>query len=190
MDWSGEARRVAEMESYLVHLKSNLENDEAERIEAEDALRHTKEAQQLFQEVAQTIQQHVHQQIAKVVSSCLAAVFGEDAYTFHIEFERKRGKTEASLRFRRGKHEFSDPVGSSGGGVIDIAAFALRIACLVMHRPRLSRVVILDEPFKFVSARYQDNVRGMLENLSRQMGVQIIQISHVERLETGKVIEI
>lgn len=111
------------------------------------------------------------------------------AYEFQIKFERKRGRTEASLRFlRRGLDV--DPLSASGGGMIDVAAFALRVACLMLHRPRLSRVVVIDEGFKFVSSQYRENVRSMLEGLAEDLGIQIVQVTHIEELETGKVIEL
>jgi ABC-type sulfate/molybdate transport systems ATPase subunit len=83
-----------------------------------------------------------------------------------------------------------DPLTASGGGVIDVAAFALRVACLMLHRPKLSKVVVLDEPFRFVSAQYQDNVRTMLEELTRDLKMQIVMVSHNENLATGEIIEL
>ena len=74
--------------------------------------------------------------------------------------------------------------------MVDVAAFALRVACLLLHRPPLSRIVVIDEGFKFVSAQYRSNVREMLENLSKDLGIQIIQVTHMEELETGKVIRL
>ncbi len=74
--------------------------------------------------------------------------------------------------------------------MIDVAAFALRVSCLMLHRPRLNRVVIIDEPFRFVSVQYQDNVREMLEGLSKDLGIQIVFVTHNENLVTGKTIEL
>jgi ABC-type glutathione transport system ATPase component len=145
-------------------------------------------AQEVLQLLAQAVQQKAHERICHVVSSCLSAVF-DDPYSFHIEFERKRGRTEAALRFRRRGLEV-DPLTASGGGVVDVASFALRIACLVMHRPKLSRVLVLDEPFRFVSAQYQEGVRTMLEQISAEMKVQIIFITHNPELATGKILEL
>jgi len=83
-----------------------------------------------------------------------------------------------------------DPMNACGGGMVDVAAFALRVACLMLHRPRLAKVVVLDESFKFVSAQYRDNVRSMLEGLAEDMGLQILQVTHISELETGTIIEI
>ena len=156
---------------------------------AEERLGFLEEAQNLAQDVAQQVQQKVHSQIAGVVSRCLEAVFPEEPYEFKIYFERKRGRTEARCVFQRAGNDL-DPMEGSGGGVVDIASFALRIARLLLTQPPLRRVIALDEPFKFVSEKYRPYARQMLEELSKDMGIQFIMTTHIEELKTGKVIEI
>lgn len=188
IDLESEADAVREIQSQLEHLNRTLGKDKTELAAAEEVLKNAQTAQEILQRLAQAVQQKAHERISEVVSSCLSAVF-DDPYQFKIVFERKRGKTEANLRFLRRGLEV-DPLTASGGGMIDVAAFALRVACLMLHRPRLSKVVVLDEPFRFVSAQYQDNVRQMLEGLAKDMGVQIIFVTHINNLATGKIIEI
>jgi len=189
IDFAFEDSYIHELSFRLNSLKESIKREEKELIKAENTLKRTQDAQEILQHLAQAVQQRAHKKISEVVSSCLSTVFEDDPYQFHIEFERKRGRTEAHLRFLRGDLNV-DPLTASGGGVVDVAAFALRIACLVLHRPRLSKVVVMDEPFKFVSAHYQDNVRSMLEQLSKDMGLQIIFVTHNNNLATGKIIEI
>ena len=146
------------------------------------------EGQELVQTVAQGIQQRIHKQIASVVSRCLAAVL-DDPYTFHIEFERKRGRTEARLAFMRDGFDV-DPMTASGGGVKDIAALALRLSCLMLSRPPVRPLLVLDEPFKFVSRGFRDRLCVLLETLSKEMGVQFLIVTNIEELEIGRVIKI
>lgn len=188
MNLDDEEVAVGVIESKLNHLETSIEEESAALEKAKRTLDRTQVAQDLLQRVAQAVQQKAHERISAVVSSCLSAVF-DDPYEFKIEFARKRGRTEAALRFTRRGLDV-DPLTASGGGVVDVAAFALRVACLMLHRPRLSRIVVLDEPFKFVSAEYRDNVRAMLEGLCKDLGLQIIMVSHINELETGKIIEI
>src|SRR5882724_397377 len=73
---------------------------EQEQEQLEEAKQHTEtvlSAQQILQSLAEQIQRQAHQQIARLVTRCLQAVFGEDSYEFQIVFEKKRGKTEAYL---------------------------------------------------------------------------------------------
>lgn len=183
-----EEKKVKTIEALLESVSQSVKREERELVKIEETLKDTRDAQDILQNLAQAVQQRAHQKISEVVSSCLTAVF-DDPYRFKIVFERKRGRTEAHLRFTRRDLDV-DPLTASGGGMVDVAAFALRVACLVLHRPRLSRVIVLDEPFKFVSAQYRDNVRGMLEELSEEMQIQIILVTHIEEIATGKVIEL
>ena len=148
-----------------------------------------KEAQTAAQTIAATIQEQAHLQIATVVSQCLAAVFEEEAYTFRIQFEEKRGKTEARLVFERDGLEL-DPLASTGGGPVDVAAFALRLVVLALSRPSQRKVLFLDEPFRYVSREYLPRVRTMLEAVAQQFHTQIVMVTHQQGLRTGTIVEI
>jgi DNA repair exonuclease SbcCD ATPase subunit len=146
-------------------------------------------AQVLVQRVSEVVQDAAHRQIAAVVSRCLEAVFGDESYEFTIAFEKKRGKTEARLVFVRDGQEV-DPTGAAGGGVVDVAAFALRLACLVLARPRRRRFLALDEPMRMLSREYVPRVRALLETVCVDMGLQLLIITHNRRLATGTVVEL
>lgn len=188
IDWAAEHDEVVGLMTTLAHLKATEKDETAALVQLKQERADTQRAQEILQLIAQAVQQQAHERISEVVTSCLRAVFPEDPYEFEIRFERKRGKTEAILGFSR-DGILVDPLTASGGGVVDVAAFALRIACLVLHRPRLSRLVVLDEPFKFVSAEYRPNIRAMLLHLSKEMNVQIVMVSHIDDLEAGKIIQ-
>lgn len=146
------------------------------------------EAQELAQQVAQQVQQQAHEAIAGVVSQCLEAVFDEP-YEFKILFDRKRGRTEAQLVFERDGEQV-DPLTASGGGVIDVAAFALRLSCLMLSQPPVRKLLVLDEPFKFVSREYIGRVRTMLEKLAEDMEVQFVIVTHINELRCGTVVQL
>lgn len=158
---------------------------EAEQAEADAVV-----AQQILQQVAQQIQQQAHHQIAAVVTRCLQAVFGDEAYEFKIDFQQKRGKTEAAITLIRNGHEVS-PRSGVGGGVQDVISFSLRLACLLLRRPRSRKLIVMDEPFRFVhSSVYRERVRLLLETLSQEMDFQFIMSTGIDDLRVGKVIEL
>lgn len=173
----------------LMAVDKQLQNEEATLIIAESYAVQITKAQEITQAVAQKIQQQAHDRIVGVVCKCLEMVFG-DVYQFNIHFERKRGRTEAKLVLMKDGHEIDDPMDEDSGGVVDVAAFALRLSCLVLAKPYLRRLIVLDEPFKFVSAEYRDNVRMMLEGLAKDFKIQFIMVTHEKEYETGKVIEL
>lgn len=189
MNLEKEQLRIDKLRSKIDFLERSIRSEKKQLIRWNKRVKRNVKAQQILQVVSQTIQQKAHHRISKVVSSCLQAVFGEEAYEFKIQFDRKRGKTEAKLLFVRDGLEV-DPITSSGGGMIDVAAFALRVVCLVLHRPRLRPLIVADEPMKNVSEDYQDAVRTMMEKLSQDMGIQIVMVTHNSNLATGKIIEI
>jgi DNA repair exonuclease SbcCD ATPase subunit len=145
----------------------------------------TLQAQDIVQRLAQSVQENTHRQVASVVSKCLSAVF-EEPYELHILFKRKRGKTEARLQFIRNGKPFT-PLTATGGGVLDVAALALRLACIIGTRPAMRRLLVLDEPFKFVSKEYRPLIRKTIETLAKETNTQFLIVTHIRRLKAGKV---
>lgn len=147
------------------------------------------EARRVLQAVAAAVQRQAHRRLASVVTRCLKAVFQDDAYAFKVKFIEKRGKTEAELKFVRGGLEL-DPLDAAGGGVCDVASMGLRLSCLMLARPPLRRLLILDENFKHLSSEYRPAVRRLIERLATELGVQFVLVSHSTELRIGKVIRI
>lgn len=142
----------------------------------------------LAQTVAKAVQTVAHDRVASIVTQSLKTVFN-NPYEFTIEFVEKRGRTEAVLAFTRGGMSV-DPMTGVGLGVVDVAAFALRLSCLMLSQPPLRRVLIMDEPFKWVSVDRRDRVRELLIALSHELGVQFIMVTHQPELRVGKVVEL
>ena len=182
-------RKVDQLLASYQHAKRKVKEEKAELVRCRKHVESVVQAQQLLQEVAETIQQSAHHQIAAVVSKCLETVFGENAYQFKINFRKARGKTEAELLFVRDGMEI-DPVDASGGGIVDVASFALRFACLLLASPRKRRLILADEPFKHLSHQYRPRVRELLMTLANEFNMQIVFVTHSRELVCGKVIEI
>lgn len=132
------------------------------------------QAREIINLVAQKTQTQLEEYISDVVTSALEIVFNEP-YKFHIEFVQRRNKTEADLFFTKGEHRIS-PLDASGGGVINVADFALRVGLLMLSTNR--KVLILDEPFNFLHSKvFHQRVANLLEVISKQTGIQIIMIT-------------
>lgn len=184
-------KQVDKMVTKLGYAETTVREEKFNLEQAQQLLTNTEEAQVITQQISQAIQQQAHKRIAGVVSKCLEAVFtGEDVYGFKIHFDRKRGRTEARLVLTKNGHEIDDPLDFDSGGVCEVAAFALRLSCLVLSKPRLRKVILFDEPFKSISVDYLDNVRILMDKLSEEFGVQFIVVTHISQLETGKVIRL
>lgn len=170
--------------------KEILRKQKKQKEEARRKLETGIEAQKVIQSAASTLQEQVHSGISSVVSKCLSMIF-DRPYLFKIRFDKKRGKTEAKMNFiDQETGEEIDPTSETGGGVVDVAAFAIRLAAMLMMRPSPRKVLFLDEPLKFLSKNYRPRVRHLLESLSVDLGIQIIMITHDEELISGKVVRI
>lgn len=181
-------KKIDGLKAKVSLLDNQIASEEKASEKCVKELNDTLKAQEVIQSIAQTIQQQAHQRVSSVVSRCLTAVF-DDPYEFRMVFEQKRGKTEARLVFIRNGVEF-DPMTESGGGVVDVASFALRVAALVLSRPQLRRVVILDEPFRFVSRGYRSKINALLQALVDEMQIQFVIVTHFEDLRMGTVIDL
>lgn len=162
-----------DIERYTVK-KENLNNE----------LKILEQSQAFLQKVAQETQQHLKFQVEDIVNLALETCFPGE-YNFSINFNISRGKTEAELVFldQKTKREI-DPMNASGGGVVDLTSFALRIACYALENGT-DNVIILDEPFRFLSRDLQNRAGEILKILSKRMNLQIIMVSHI-----GEIINI
>ncbi len=169
-------------------LKKVVEEREALEESKED-LKAALEVQGIFQSHAEFIQTQVHSQISSVVTRCLKSVFGPTGPEFKIDFKRARGKTEARLIFTKNGEEFV-PTEEDGGGVVDIAALALRLTCLRLSTPTLRRLIVADEPFKWVNGEeFQERVGDLIRNLAHEFKVQFVIVSDDAWLRQGKIVE-
>lgn len=137
-------------------------------------------AQVLLQTVAKETQEHLKFQIEDIVNLALDTCFPNE-FTFSIEFVIKAGRTEAELRFTSQKTGRPvDPMNAVGGGVVDVTAFALRIASYALDNT-CDNVIILDEPMKFVSKDLLYRAGEILRTLSERMNLQIIMVTHEQK---------
>ena len=137
-------------------------------------------AQVVIQEVAQLTQSQLKYHISELVTLALASVF-EDPYEFEVDFVQKRNQIEADLWFVRDGERIK-PKDASGGGPIDVAAFALRVSIWSLQKPRTRPILFLDEPFRFVSDNYRPKTCEMLTMVAQRLGLQIIMVTHSEEL--------
>lgn len=136
------------------------------------------EAQVFIQEIAKSTQEQLRYNIVDVVNLCLQTCFPNE-YTFDVNFEIKRGRTEASLIFKKDGNEL-DPISASGGGVVDLCSFALRLSAWSLGHT--DNVIILDEPFRFLSKDLQPRAGEIMQKLSKQLGLQMICVTHANEI--------
>lgn len=140
--------------------------------------RYCEEAQTIIQNVAQLTQAELEYHVSELVTLAMAAVF-EDPYSLEVEFVQRRGRTETDLWFVRNDSKI-DPLSASGGGAVDVASFALRVALWSLAPVRTRNVLILDEPLHFLKGEVlPEKGSTMIKEISEKIGLQIIMVSHI-----------
>ena len=139
------------------------------------------QARIIAQLVAQKTQEELEYRLSQIVTNALETVFPRP-YSFRIRFAIKRGRTEAELLYERDGAEF-DPLSGGGGGVVDISALALRLACHLITSPKPQPVILMDEPFRCMGKDLLPKVGQLLQEMSKKMGFQFIIITHETPLE-------
>lgn len=188
--------------SDLPTLRRQLENRKGKR----DQLQHTidgiqeelkreqrrlsryERALEIVKQVGLTTQKQLEYHLSEQVSLAMSAVF-TDPYELKVNFLEKRGQTEVELLFTRDTLEFP-PLGSAGGGAIDVASLALRVAYWTMRQDQKVRpLLLLDEPFSRLKGS-EPNRRALavLQQLSQDLGLQIITVSD-ERVPREDIVD-
>lgn len=176
-------KKIEQKKGTALQIKKELNELLSKQMQFTQEVNNTEAAQIIIQIVAQKTQQELEFRLSELCSMALAAVF-ENPYKLKINFEIKRGKTECKILFERGGEEF-DPLFSSGGGAIDVAAMALRITMNLINKPAYRNILILDEPFRFLSEKYHEKASSMLSEISKRLSLQIIMVTHLRGLVHG-----
>lgn len=131
-------------------------------------------AQALIQTTAKETQNQLTYHVQALVQNALDAVF-PGVYLFKTSFELRRGQTEVDIWLDK-DGEAIDPRDAAGGGVVDVVTFALRVVAWSLSKT--SPVLVLDEPFKWVSAGLRPICGELLRGISDRLGLQIIMVTH------------
>lgn len=155
-------------------LTLNISNKRNSVKELGVTLDNQKKACALLQDVASKTQDQLKQAVESTVQGCIDLLF--PGYEFKVNFVPKRGKVDAEFRICKDGAEL-DPIASSGGGVVDTVAFALRAGCLRLANKR--PLFLLDEPFKHLRGEPRRELGRVLSTIVDTMGVQVLMVSDV-----------
>ncbi len=188
----------------LIELRYRLEQRKGKKTELEDNIRkirtnirlhrinleNLEQAREIIRVVGLETQKQLEFNISNISSLALEGIFNEP-YKLLLEFVERRNKTECDVLFERNGERFK-PLDASGGGTVDVAAFALRIASWSMQQHRTRNIIIMDEPMRFLSEEYQENASEMIKEISNKLGIQFIIVTHNQTLTAyaDKVFEV
>lgn len=174
-------RLISDKLAILKDRETRLDALQTDRDQKAELLQNVSDAYQLLRTFYEQTQSLSVKRLEQLVSYCLRTVFSDQAYEFRIVFETKRNQVEANMVFLRDGAPV-DPLEAAGGGCLDVAVCALRLAVILFHVERPRRFIALDEPFRYVSLEYRANLIGLIRELSERYGVQFFIITHDQDL--------
>lgn len=161
---------------------TDLKEAVQKRKDIEKEIQISEKAQAIISAVAKTTQSELEYRITEPVSLALTAVYDKDPYKMVADFKiAGRGTTECYLGFERNGN-IVKPVDGSGGGTIDVASFSLQVGSWSLKKPRSRNVLLMDEPAKWVQRDKVPLFGQMITEISREMEMQFIIISHIPEL--------
>jgi len=189
---SAQMSRVQELRSWVEKKKGEKELLESQEKELDykikEGLVHIsklEKARWVIGEVARITQARFKAYVEPIITMALNAVYHEDNMKFLMDFSINRNQPECVLMVQEGEHEPYMPKDETGGGVVDILSFALRVVLWSLENPRTRAVFFLDEPMKNVGMGKDvllTRAGEMMRNISDQLHFQLIIISHEAEL--------
>ncbi len=178
--------KVERLKGQRDSIEDQIKNHKSDIKRLQKELRNHEKAREVIREVGLKTQKQLQYNISDITSTALNAVM-EEPYELDVQFVQRRNKTECDLYFVRNGEKI-DPM-DGGGGPVDIAAFALRVASWSIENPKSQPVLILDEPFKHLKGEEANRrMLDMVRKIAHKLGIQIIMVSD-ERVSRQATIE-
>lgn len=169
----------------LSHIKRQKKQTKTNLSKSEQKLKTAQDAQLILQIVAQQTQSMLEYRLNELVSLAQIAVFQDDAYSLEMQFDIKRGRTEARPIFtKNGKQR--RPMYGTGFGAVDVAALVLRptLWSLESVGKRKRPSFIWDEPLRHLndpSWKLHERACKVLREISSKVnkpdGIQMIIVT-------------
>lgn len=198
------SKDIAELKSTLIGVKSNTDSLRGQigllqeqinslSIKIEEDL-YNKELYskcvELLYIVKDSTKTQIKNQVESLVTYALQSILGEK-YGFELVFDRRGNYEEVLFKIiTPNLSETYDPKDTESGFVLDLVATSLRLVLLSMFFPKENYPIILDEPFKHISANYVPKISKFLNTISKKMGKQIIMVTHNSELIGENIIKI
>jgi hypothetical protein len=135
--------------------------------------------------IGEQMEGRVKEYIEETVTLALHVGYGQK-YKFVVEFNYdKRDQREVSFYFDKSGTYLEPRKDTVGYGVVDIAAFAARIVIWYIDDDpeRAPAIMLLDEPFKNLSAKYAPSVSEVVKQIADLMDIQFIISTHIPELK-------
>lgn len=167
-----------------VVLQNKLINTQERIKELDQKIENLTKASLFLQSLSDMTRQQTIDKISTIVTSALQKVKDPNLeFKMILSTERNQPDVQFVVQDKQTKYEY-DILNSCGGSIGDIITFPLRVSLLVKWEPRLARLLILDESFKFVSVQDQELLGEFIRQIAEKLQIQIILVSHSEKISS------
>jgi DNA repair ATPase RecN len=157
---------------------SRLSGHKSRLLVIEQSLDTTAKASLFLQTLSDVTRQQITERISGIVTDALQKVKDPNLeFRMHIVTERNQVEVKFVVHDKTTDKEY-DIIDSCGGSIADIVTYPLKIALLLKWEPVLSRIMILDENFKFVSVADQEPLGEFVRQVSEKLNLQTLLITH------------
>lgn len=160
----------------LVKAEADLKKSEAYIAAIDESMLYLNEAAKLTQD-------QLKDQVESLVTVAMDMVFDRH-YDFQLRFSRSGGRLDCRAVLIDGDREMDDPEFDVGGSRVDTISIALRVVVWSLDDQQYRGLFVLDEPFTSLgNSELLDRTLEMIQQISKQLGIQIILITHIERAQ-------
>ena len=134
--------------------------------------------------------------IEKLITEALQTIF-DKPYKFKMNPQVKRGNMTYS--FTLGDNE-TDIMDAEGGGIVQVISLLMRIVTISISKPKLQKILVLDESLGMLSAEYISNASKSIKDLGSKLGFTIVLVTHQQqfvdeadaayKIEHGEVVKL
>ena len=156
-----------------------LKEKEKEKQELIDRIEICSKSIEFVEKVSTEERQGIKTRVEDLITSCLKDVF-DDSYSVEFDYGMKRSKTSVEVYAIRDCEDglkVKSQIDGIGGGVADSISLPLKLIVLI-NDDSLERILILDEPGKYLSANHVPKFANFIQTISKKLKIQVIMVSH------------
>ena len=144
--------------------------------ETGDTLLLYKQADEVLRRLVELLHDESIGKVESLITNGLCVIF-QTPLQFKIRTVTKRGNLQYEMYLVEDGKECSI-VDSFGGGVVAVVSILLRIITILIVRPKMERVLFLDESLANLSRQYVPQAADFLKKLGGELGFKILMITH------------
>lgn len=134
----------------------------------------------LLTTIGEQTQETARVKVEQLATHALQVIFGTH-HSFRMQAGERGGQATLELIIRSeypdGEAIETGVLDARGGGLAAVVGFVLRLVVLLLT-PELANILLLDEPFAWVSAQYEGRVSEFLAEVARKARVQVVMVTH------------